>query len=283
LMCGRVRQHRFGGEPKLPRPLPNCDGDDMGRDDVNSKKRAGRRVRQKLRAEAWAATRKNGWRLTGFLVAYLTFCAVAVTLYHRWGHPSFGWFLGGLLVGLLPFYFSTFLLTRGIAQRQVGGDAEAWTAEELEALDRRVWRVFHDVPVRYGNVDHVAVGPGRVYAIETKWTSAGVRYLDQQAACAERQARRLQEELRARGNARDVVPLLVVWGPKLANELGEQPRKIGEARVVAGRHSSVWLQRMVGAADRLEIDIPAARTIETLIREEGSEPPPPPSREAARP
>jgi len=32
----------------------------------------------------------------------------------------------------------------------MGGDAEEWTAEELEALDRRVWRVFHDVPVRYG-------------------------------------------------------------------------------------------------------------------------------------
>jgi hypothetical protein len=66
------------------------------------------------------------------------------------------------------------------------------------------------------------------------------------------------------------VPVLVVWGPKLADELGEQPRKIGEARVVAGRHSSVWLQRMVDAADRLEIDLPAARTIETSIREEGS-------------
>jgi hypothetical protein len=257
-------------------------GGDVGRDDVSSKKRAGRRVRQQLRAEAWAVTRRNGWRLTGFLVVYLTFGAVSVTLYHWWGHPSLGWFLGGVLVGCLPFFFSTFLLTQGIAQRQMGGDAEEWTAEELEALDRRVWRVFHDVPVRYGNVDHVAVGPGRVYAIETKWTSAGARYLDQKAACAERQARRLEEELRARGTARKVVPLLVVWGPKLADELGEQPRKIGEARVVAGRHSSVWLQKMVGAADRLEIDLPAARTIETLIREEGSEPPPPRSREAAR-
>jgi hypothetical protein len=112
-------------------------------------------------------------RLTGFLVVYLAFCAVAVTLYHRWGHPGFGWFLGGVLVGALPDYFSTFLITQGVAQRQMGGDAEELTAEELEALDRRVWRVFQDVPVRYGSVDHVAVGPGRVCAIETKWTSAG--------------------------------------------------------------------------------------------------------------
>jgi hypothetical protein len=256
----------------------------VGRDDVSSKKRAGRQVRKRLRAEAWAAVRKNARLIAGFLAVYLTVCAVAIALYHWWGRPGLGWFLGGVLVGFLPCFFTYFLLSQGIAQRQMGGDAEEWTAEELEALDRRVWRVFHDVPVRYGNVDHVAVGPGRVYAIETKWTSAGIRYLDQLAACAERQAQRLRDELSARGTSREVVPLLVVWGPRVAEDLGEQPKRIGDARVVAGRHSSVWLQRMVGAADRLEIDLPAARTIEALIREEGSEPPSPPrSRAAARP
>jgi hypothetical protein len=240
----------------------------MGREDVSSKKRAGRRVRRQLRAEAWAATRRNGRLILPFLVVYLAVSVLTVWLYHLWGHPSLGWFIGGALVGLLPFFFSYFLVSQGIAQRRMGGDAEEWTAEELEALDRRVWRVFHDVPVRYGNVDHVAVGPGRVYAIETKWTTAGVRYLEQLAACAERQAGRLQEELRARGTSREVVPLLVAWGPKLADELGDRPRLMGETRVVAGRHSSVWLQKMAGAADRLEIDLPATRTIETLIREE---------------
>jgi hypothetical protein len=178
----------------------------VGRDDVSSKKRAGRQVRKRLRAEAWAAVRKNARLIAGFLAVYLTVCAVAIALYHWWGRPGLGWFLGGVLVGFLPCFFTYFLLSQGIAQRQMGGDAEEWTAEELEALDRRVWRVFHDVPVRYGNVDHVAVGPGRVYAIETKWTSAGVRYLDQLAACAERQAQRLRDELSARGTSREVVP-----------------------------------------------------------------------------
>jgi hypothetical protein len=64
------------------------------------------------------------------------------------------------------------------------------------------------------------------------------------------------------------VPLLVAWGPKLADELGDRPRLMGETRVVAGRHSSAWLQKMVGAADRSQIDLPATRTIETLILEE---------------
>jgi hypothetical protein len=42
----------------------------MGREDVSSKKRAGRRVRRQLRAEAWAATRRNGRLLLTFLGVY---------------------------------------------------------------------------------------------------------------------------------------------------------------------------------------------------------------------
>jgi hypothetical protein len=223
-----------------------------------------------LRADTWAAIRQHRWRLLAFLALYLAFSVAVVVLYRWWGVPQLGVFLGGVLVGLLPFYFSTFLVAQGLAQRQMGGTAEEWTAEELEALDRRRWRVFHDVPVRYGNVDHVVVGPGRVYAIETKWTSAGVRYLEQLAASAERQARRLQEELSTRGASRKVVPLLVAWGPKMADQLGDRPKQIGETRVVAGRHSSVWLEKMAKAPDRLEFDLPAARAIESLILEEGS-------------
>lgn len=239
-----------------------------------SPRRAGRRVRRQLRAEIRAVVRQNAWRILIFLLLYLALGGIVMVLYRWWGLPDLGAFLAGALVGLLPYFFSTFLIAQGFAPRQMGGTAEEWTAEELEALDRRRWRVFHDVPVRYGNIDHVVVGPGRVYAIETKWTSAGVRYLDQLASSAERQARRLREELSTRGAARTVVPLLVAWGPKLADELGDNPRKIGDTRVVAGRHSSVWLDRMAKAPDRLEFDLPAARAVESLIREEDAADPP---------
>jgi hypothetical protein len=243
----------------------------VGQNDSSSRKRAGRRVRQELRREARAAMRANAARLTTYLLVYLVAC-VGIFAFFRWAaSPGHGWFFAGLAIGAIPAFHAYFLTAQGIAHRQMGGDAEEWTAQELKALDRRTWRVFHDVPVRYGNVDHVAVGPGRVYAIETKWTSAGVRYLDQLASSAERQAKRLQAELRARGTAREVVPLMVLWGPGLADELGEQPRMEGSTRVVAGRHSSVWLQRMAAAADGLEVDLPAAHAVEALILEEGSD------------
>jgi hypothetical protein len=240
----------------------------LGKRSPTSKKRAGRRVREQLRAEAWQIVRRNRGFFTRYALGYLAATACFVALYVWWGYPRFAWFMGGLLLGFIPSLVTYFLISQGLAHRQMGGDAETWTAEELEALDRRTWRVFHDVPVRYGNVDHVAVGPGRVYAIETKWTSAGGRYVADLAASAGRQAKRLSEELSRRGAGRPVVPLLVIWGPGIGQELGDRPKMVEDVRVVAGPHASTWLEKMREAADRLEIDHPASRTIEAIIREE---------------
>jgi hypothetical protein len=240
----------------------------LGKRSPTSKRRAGRRVREQLRAEARQVVRRNRGFFTRYAVGYLAATSCFVAFYVWLGYPRFAWFMGGLLIGFIPSLVTYFLIAQGLAHRQMGGDAETWTAEELEALDRRTWRVFHDVPVRYGNVDHVAVGPGRVYAIETKWTSAGARYVGSLAACARRQADRLSEELSRRGAGRPVVPLLVVWGPGIGQELGDRPKMIEDVRVVAGPHASTWIEKMREAADRLEIDHPAARAIEAVIRDE---------------
>lgn len=41
-------------------------------------------------------------------------------------------------------------------------------AETLQELVQRGWRVFNDVPAHGFNIDHVAIGPGGIFAIETK-------------------------------------------------------------------------------------------------------------------
>jgi hypothetical protein len=57
-----------------------------------------------------------------------------------------------------------------------GADGEQATAEALSALPREHWTVFHDVHWpgrRYANIDHVAVGPGGVFVIDSKnWTGS---------------------------------------------------------------------------------------------------------------
>lgn len=59
----------------------------------------------------------------------------------------------------------------------LGWFGERMTAEELDPLRERSWRIFHDVPVECGgyecNIDHVAIGPGGVFAIETKMRRKG--------------------------------------------------------------------------------------------------------------
>lgn len=51
---------------------------------------------------------------------------------------------------------------------QLGFTGERVVAEELNQLLSQGWRIFHDVPFDRYNVDHVAVGPIGVFAVETK-------------------------------------------------------------------------------------------------------------------
>lgn len=59
----------------------------------------------------------------------------------------------------------------------LGWFGERLTAEELEPLREKGWKIYHDVPIDRGgfecNIDHVAIGPGGVFAIETKMRRKG--------------------------------------------------------------------------------------------------------------
>ncbi|WP_123631333.1 nuclease-related domain-containing protein [Salinisphaera orenii] len=55
-----------------------------------------------------------------------------------------------------------------LRRKRLGWEGELATGEELNHLMRRGYAVFHDLEGEKFNIDHVAVGPGGVYAIETK-------------------------------------------------------------------------------------------------------------------
>lgn len=48
---------------------------------------------------------------------------------------------------------------------------ESSVAESLQELASKGWRIYHDIPADGFNIDHVAVGPNGVLAIETKTRS----------------------------------------------------------------------------------------------------------------
>lgn len=51
---------------------------------------------------------------------------------------------------------------------RLGYDGELYVGQELNLLMRQGAWVFHDVPYKYGNIDHVIVASGGVFTIETK-------------------------------------------------------------------------------------------------------------------
>lgn len=91
---------------------------------------------------------------------------------------------GGLAVTVVAFVGSFLAAARWMTKRTqeyhnryLGYFGERVVAEHLEWLKLKGWRVFHDVPgenngVKF-NLDHVAVGPGGVFAIETKTRRKG--------------------------------------------------------------------------------------------------------------
>lgn len=240
-----------------------------GRNDHRSTRRAGVAVRQALRAEFRTHLRKNKLRFGGFLAVWLTFVAGSSRLMFALNVPEFVVGLcAGILLGALLLFGHVLYVALGFGNRSMGADAEQWTAQELDKLNHR-WSVFHDVPLSQSNVDHVAIGPGRVYAVETKWTTRSDvdRFLKGAAWQANRQATELAAELRRRGAGREVRPLLVVWGPGMATRLGERPQLVNKVLVVAGNHAEIWRGRMTAALDRLEADRPATQALQALLTE----------------
>jgi len=70
------------------------------------------------------------------------------------------------------WFFYRAVNTFGLAIRlHLALDAETTTGQELNLLMRDGAWVFHDIPYQYGNIDHVIIGSGGVYAVETKGIS----------------------------------------------------------------------------------------------------------------
>lgn len=77
--------------------------------------------------------------------------------------------VGGLLVGLAVA--ADLLSPRRTTEAwRIGAEGEERTAALLAGLHRRGWVVLHDRRARgrRGNIDHVVVGPGGVFVIDTK-------------------------------------------------------------------------------------------------------------------
>jgi hypothetical protein len=80
---------------------------------------------------------------------------------------------GPALVGLELAAFAALVAADRVYSRRFdrwlqGAEGEELVGEVLRGLEPQGWLAVHDVSLGRGNVDHVAIGPGGIFAIETK-------------------------------------------------------------------------------------------------------------------
>jgi hypothetical protein len=229
-------------------------------DERGARSRAGRTPSRRARELQAEFLKELRWRLLAVAI-FLTAITVAMLVYAR--HPLISFAVGAMDASIVWLIALAAIEGTGSSTWRMGAEAERWTAEELAGLGG-TWRSVHAIGLRFGDVDHVVIGAGGAYAIETKWTSQTWRVrdltkggrLDHAADQVWNNRRAVEARLRAYHERMPVTPVIVLWG-KIEDEVTGTR---GEVQIVHGSELRSWLtarprlmdeDAALGAADGL--------------------------------
>ena len=214
--------------------------------------RSGSFARFKARTQQQAFVRAN-WRL----FSAFSLIGIAVCVAAAWSMPNA--FLSGVVIGggVVALPGALWILTTqmtGTVPIMMGVEAEQWTADALRRLTRRGWRLVNHVALKREDIDHVLLGPGGAYTVETKWSSSwsssyGRDRIADGIAQARENARDLAlwHEFKSLGVAPE--PLLVLWGGGLSGWAPEeQIRELDGVTVVVGTSLADWTSGLTSDA-----------------------------------
>jgi hypothetical protein len=201
---------------------------------------------------AWQKTIK--WRLR--LVTYSLAAPAPLLLLL----PHLGEFLCGIWLGaILTLNVAVWEEPPWLIERwRFGREGERWTEKELRKVERRGWSVRHDLANGvYGNLDHIVVGPGGLFLIDTKHLHGRVAMEGGELVCRHEASplykysldkpteqvgtaayyleRRLKNTL---GWLPWVHGVIALWA-----EFAEEEAQIKEVNIVHGRSLAEWLLR----------------------------------------
>lgn len=249
-----------------------------------SDSRAGTYARRKARQDQRAFLRKN-WRwLLGSYVALSSIGAAPLLL----GGSDFwrGLWLGLVLAGVAGVLVTTIVIQTGTGPTMAGELAEQWTAQELRHLEAHGYRLANHVNVdSRGDADHVLIGPGGLFVLETKWSatewSESDRFFAGPLLQVTGRARSTWLQLKPHG-VPGATPVLVLWGQAAKPlAIGTGVRKSGEVVVVAGSHLRTWLlSRAPGILEQRQIEAAFDEVCKIAARADKHEAPVPPSIQA---
>lgn len=201
-------------------------------------RRAGGWARDKARRDRFNFARAHwGVLLSTFAVGLAVTCLTA--LLPNWPRQfAAGAWVASVVASLVFVVYQG----SGTMHLDSGADAERWTAEELERSRETGWRIMNRVAVKNYDVDYVAVGPGGVLVVETKWTG-DERVLDQTSAKVRDAVMQVEGNGRTIGNwfrniegPIEVRTAVVYWGPRLHADVNRGPHRVGNTMVLSGNH-----------------------------------------------
>ncbi|MBV9292831.1 MAG: NERD domain-containing protein [Frankiales bacterium] len=204
-------------------------------------KRAGVFARSRARGLQYQFVRDHWRRLATLMVGAGGLGSVGLLLMPAGAIRVF--FSGALVASVIAVAVFVVVLSTGTAATMMGDSAEQWTAQELRKLPDG-WRLINHVMLRRAyDIDHVLVGPGGAFAVETKWSSHPWRLPgDERLRGAVNQARTNAADLTKwtefRKATGTVTPLVVVWDTSTHSEVNEC--EFSGVSVVRGRHVKDW-------------------------------------------
>lgn len=146
------------------------------------------------------------------------------------------------VLGWLAFWV---VQATGTAPVMMGDQAERWTAGELRKLRRHGYKVVNGMMLKSWDIDHVLLGPGGAYAVETKWSATPWNVRSERVRDAAHRvagnARSLQlwAELKAIGIT-GVDPVLVLWSAGTADPATPAVSMVDGVTVVLGPRTRQW-------------------------------------------
>jgi hypothetical protein len=169
-----------------------------------------------------------------------------------------GWFVGSELALLASMFLISHFVLPLVDRHDRGASGEERVGGLLESLLADGWQVIHDARLQHGNIDHIAIGPGGLFAIETK-SHPGPVHLQRIHGATLRQAQG-HAELLERITGERVEPLIVYSRAWVDKPLG---RRRG-VRVLPAGMLLGYLQRRprtlrANAAERARLRIDGAQ------------------------
>jgi hypothetical protein len=141
-----------------------------------------------------------------------------------------------------------------------GAEGEVATARALDHLSRSGWRAVHDRSREFSNIDHIVVGPGGVFVVDTKnWNGDSTEdpeEFETLGASSRFAANEINDHLKVTTDSRGWVHAVVAfWG-----DFEDAPVKHNSVTYLSGDQLIDWFRGQPAKLSGVEVD----RTIKAI-------------------